>query len=162
MAYQALQGVTITPKGSRNRFVAQKWGVSQAFGGWIFGGDYSIGYSNRPTEIKLKIVLEAGDITSKNPQSFDIGMDDLKCDAGPGGAGSESLFDIDFNGVKFTDFVLFNYDLDIQPMQKTLSVTFRDYSVILDKVYIGLVKRQGSEFVNTAYAEGEIPVVCPD
>lgn len=163
MGYQKLQGVRITPKGAKNRFVKQNWGVAQAFGGWIFSADCSIGFSDKPTEINLKIVLESDSNTNLSiPQTFDISKDDLKCSAEEGGSANESLFDIDFNGVKFTDFVLFSYSLDIQPQQKTLSVSFQDYSVLLNKIYIGLIKRQGSEFIKTSYAEGEIPVVCPD
>jgi len=163
MGYQKLQGVRITPKGTKNRFVKQNWGVAEAFGGWIFSADCSIGFSDKPTEINLKIVLESdSNINLFIPRTFDISKDDLKCSAEEGGSANESLFDIDFNGVKFTDFVLFSYSLDIQPQQKTLSVSFQDYSVLLNKIYIGLIKRQGSEFIKTSYAQGEIPVVCPD
>jgi len=163
MGYQALQGVTITPKGAKNRFVNQNWAASQAFGGWIFNSDCNIGYSNQPTQINFKIILESdSNINSLTPKTFDITKDDLKCTAEEGGRDNESLFDIDFNGVKFTDFILYSYNLDIQPQQKTLSVSFRDYSVILDKIYIGLIKRQGNQFIKTSYAAGEVPVVCPD
>ena len=138
MGYQKLQGVRITPKGIKNRFVKQNWGVAEAFGGWIFNADCSIGFSDKPTEINLKIVLESdSNINLSIPQTFDISKDDLKCSAEEGGSANESLLDIDFNGVKFTDFVLFSYSLDIQPQQKTLSVSFQDYSVLLNKIYIG-------------------------
>lgn len=164
MAYQALQGVKITPKGANNRFVAQNWATSQAFGGWIFSANCSIGFSDKPTEINMRIVIESDTANLYNlvPQTFDIRQSDLQCSAGQGGIQNESLFDIDFNGVKFENFVLFGYDLDIQPAQKTLSVTFKDYSVILDKIYVGLLKRQGIEHLRTSAAAGLIPVVCPD
>lgn len=163
MSYQKIQGVKILPKGSKNRFVSQNWGVSEAFGGWIFNASCSIGFSDKPTEISMKIVLESNsDLGTLIPKVFDIDQEDLKCSAGTGGSGNESLFDIDFNGVKFEDFILFSYDIDIQPQQKTLSVTFRDYSLILDKIYVGLIKRQGSEFIKLANASGIIPMVCPD
>jgi hypothetical protein len=165
MAYQALQGVKITPKGSQkyNRFVDKNWGVSQAFGGWIFSADCSIGFSDKPTEINMKIVIESNNnLSSLTPQVFDIHPSDLQCSAWEGGVQNESVFDIDFNGSKFEDFVLFSYDLDVQPTQKTLSVVFKDYSVILDKIYIGLVKRQGVQYLKSAQASGLIPVACPD
>lgn len=163
MAYQALQGVQITPKGSNNRFVNQNWQPSQAFGGWIFKADCNIGFSDKPTEIRMQVIIESNsNINTLTPQTFDIYSSDLQCGAFQGGAQNESLYDINFNGALFQDFVLFSYDLDVTTQQKTLSVTFRDYSVILDKIYIGLTKRQGIGFLNTAQASGIIPAVCPD
>lgn len=163
MSYQRLQGVKITPKGAQNRFANKAWGVSEAFGGWIFSADCSIGFSDKPTELSMKIILESpSDLSALTPATFDILKEDLKCSAGIGGRNNESLFDIDFNGVKYTDFILFSYDIDIQPNQKTLSVVFKDYSILLDKIYVGLIKRQGSEHIRLSSAAGLIPMVCPD
>jgi hypothetical protein len=163
MAFQALKGVSIIPKGANNRYVSQNWQTSQAFGGWIFKADCKIGFSDKPTEISMQIVLETNsDLSNLVPQVFDISPNDLQCGAGAGGTEQESLYDIDFNGVLLSDFVLFSYDMDIQPNQKTLSVVFKDYSIVLDKIYVGLIKRQGTEFIKSAQASGIIPVVCPD
>lgn len=165
MGYQALQGIKITPKGSynlsrfSNTFEASSWPTSFAFGGWIYNASCDIGFSNQPTEIKLSIVLEAG---SKKQVSavFNIKPQDLRCDAGNGA--DENLYDIDFNGVKFTDFILYHYEISIESSNKILSVTFKDYSVILDKIYIGLIKKQGNKYVSTASSLIEFPVNCTD
>ena len=60
MGYQALNGITIKPKGSYNisRFQRsfdgnQAWPTSFAFDGWIYNASCDIGFSNQPTEIKL-------------------------------------------------------------------------------------------------------------
>ena len=165
MAYQLLQGVTVTPKGNYNlsRFTKSmlngSWPTSFAFGGWIYSANSDIGFSNQPTEIKLSIVLEVADQSQKYA-TFDIQDADLKCDAGDGG--DENLYDIDFNGIKFTDMVLYDYSISIEPTSKILNVTFKDYSIILDKIYVGLLKRQGNQFVYSATSRLEFPVICPD
>jgi len=165
MAYQLLQGVQITPKGTYNlgRFGKDmahgSWPTSFAFGGWIYNASTDIGFSNQPTEIKVSIVLEVTD-KAQRYAFFNIKDTDLKCDAGNGG--DENLYDIDFNGVRFTDFILYDYSLSIEQNQKILTVTFKDYSVILDKIYVGLIKRQGNLFTYSAPSILQFPVICPD
>ncbi len=165
MAYQLLQGIQISPKGAYNlgRFgasmVGGRWPQSYAFGGWVYSAACEIGFSSQPTEIKVSIVLELGSKT-QSYAFFNIKDDDLKCDAGKGG--DENLYDIDFNGVAFTDMVLHDYSISIESSAKILTATFKDYSMILDKIYVGLIKRQGSKFIYSASSRLEFPVICPD
>lgn len=165
MAYQLLQGIQVTPKGNYNlgRFSKSiqngSWPVSYAFGGWIYSATSEIGFSAQPTEIKLNIVLEVIDMAQKYA-FFDVQDADLKCDAGNGA--DENLYDIDFNGVKFSDMVLYDYSISVEPNAKILTVTFKDYSLILDKIYIGLLKRQGNAFPYWSTSKLEFPVICPD
>jgi hypothetical protein len=165
MAYQVLQGVKVTPKGNYNlgRFskslVGGSWPTSFAFGGWIYNADCEIGFSAQPTEIKVSIVLEVID-RAQRYAFFDIRDTDLKCDAGLGK--DENLYDIEFNGINFTDFILYQYDISIENNAKILNVTFRDYSAILDKIYVGLIKRQGNQFIASIPEKIEFPIVCPD
>lgn len=165
MAYQVLEGVRISPKGSyntsrfKNDFEGGSWPNSFAFGGWIYNATTAVGFNSQPTEIKIDIVLEARDKSQKYG-FFDINQADLKCDAGNGG--DENLFDIDFNGVSFTDMILYSYDISIENGAKILSVTFKDYSIILDKIYIGLLKRQGNKHSYTSTSKIEFPVNCTD
>lgn len=165
MAYQILQGIKVTPKGSYNLarfskgFNGEPWPRSFSFGGWIYNASTEIGFSNQPTEIKLSIVLEAKDYKQISAV-FDIRNEDLRCDAGLGG--DENLYDIDFNGVSFSDFILYSYELSIENNNKILSVVFRDYSTILDKIYVGLLKRQGNKHIYTASSIIQFPVKCTD
>ena len=165
MAFQLLQGIQITPKGNYNltRFNASmingSWPTSFAYGGWIYNATCEIGFSNQPTEIKISIVLEAGS-KEQAYAFFDIKETDLKCDAGDGG--EENLYDIDFNSIRFSDFILHDYNIAIEANTKILTVTFKDYSIILDKIYVGLLKRQGDKFVYTANSRLEFAVICPD
>lgn len=165
MAFQVLQGIKVTPKGSHNlgrfsdAYQGGEWPRSFAYGGWIYNASCDIGFSNQPTEIKLSIVLEAKD-RAQVSAVFDIRNEDLRCDAGEGG--DENTYDIDFNGVTFTDFVLYSYEISIENNNKILSVVFKDYSIILDKIYIGLLKRQGNKHVYTAASLIQFPVNCPD
>jgi hypothetical protein len=165
MAFQALQGIRITPRGSynltrfSNGFEGQSWPTAFAFGGWVYDASCDIGFSANPTEIKLNIVLEASD-REQVSAVFDIKTEDLRCDAGDGG--DENVFDINFNGVNFTNFLLYSYDISIEGGSKILSVQFKDYSLVLDKIYVGLLKRQGNKFVHSAVSTVEFPVACPD
>lgn len=165
MAFQLLKGVQVTPRGNYNlgRFskslVNGAWPNSFAFNGWIYQATTDIGFSNQASEIRLSIVLEVSDRDQKYA-FFDIKDEDLKCGAGNGG--DENWFDIDFNGVKFSNFYLYSKEIGIENGEKILNVTFKDYSIILDKIYIGLLKRQGKEFVRDANATISFAVLCPD
>jgi hypothetical protein len=165
MGYQALQGVRVTPRGSynlsrfSNTFEGKSWPTSFGWGGWIYNADCNIGFSNTPTEITLNIVLEA-DERQQMSSVFNINTQDLRMDAGDGN--DENLYDINFNGINFTDFVLYSYDISIEAGSKVLTVVLKDYSVILDKIYVGLLKRQGNKFVRSAVSEVRFPVNCPD
>lgn len=165
MAYQLLQGIQVTPKGNYNlgRFgstmINGSWPQSFAFGGWIYNAECEIGYSEQPTEIKLSIVLEVANQT-ESYQFFNIQDSDLKIDAGNGG--DENLYDINFNGIIFQDMVLYEKQIEIQNKNKILTVTFKDYSVILDKIYVGLLKRQGAQYVYTANCTLSFNVNCQD
>lgn len=165
MGYQLLQGVQITPKGAYNvsrfsqDFVNGSWPNSFAFGGWIYNTEVNIGFSSQPTEIRVSIVLEVIDKAQKYA-FFNIEDNDLRCDAGNGG--DENLYDFNFNGITFTDFILYEKEIAIESNTKILNVTFRDYSCILDKIYVGLLKRQGAVFVHTASSTLTFPVRCPD
>jgi hypothetical protein len=165
MAYQVLQGIKVTPKGAynlgrfSNSYQGGEWPRSFAYGGWIYNASSEIGFSNQPTEIRLSIVLEAKDHAQVSAV-FDIRNEDLRCDAGLGG--DENLYDIDFNGLSYTNFILHSYEINIESNNKILSVVFKDYSVILDKIYVGLLKRQGNKYVYTAASLLQFPVVCPD
>jgi len=166
MGYQALNGITVKPIGSQNisRFQrtfdnTQSWPTSFAFGGWIYNASCDIGFNNQPSEIRLSIVLETEN-KSQQAAVFDINIHDLKGDAGNGA--DENLYDINLNGISFTNFVLFSYEINVETGPKILNVTFKDYSVVLDKIYIGLIKRQGNRHVYTARSLIDFPINCAD
>lgn len=160
---QKLQGVKITPRGSTNRFASQNWPNSYAFGGWIYDVSTTIGYNNSPTEIKMSIVLETSTF-DQSAARFDINKDDLKCDAGAGGLNNETWFDIELEGINFKNFLLYEYNFSIEVNQKVLSVTFKDYSIILDKIYVGLFKKQSyiQLFERNVLCKVQFPVQCQD
>lgn len=165
MGYQLLKGIVITPTGARNQarwsssLSGGVWPTSFAFGGWIYNSSVDIGFSEKPTEIKLGIVLEVLDKAQKYAY-FDVNDDDLRCDAGNGG--EENLFNLNINGINFNNFVLYEYSISIENNSKILNVTFKDYSVILDKIYIGLLKRQGNLYTHVATSQLSFNVRCPD
>jgi hypothetical protein len=161
MSKQILAGAKITPKGTNNRFVAQRWGPSQAFGGFIWEIDTSFHYSDKPVEVKASLVLQTSSF-SQSQAKFDIQPTDLHCDAGIGGFSNEILYDINLDGLVLQDFLLYEYNFSIEAGQKVLNVTFKDYSVILDKIYIGLFKKQGYTYPHYVSSLLELPIRCQD
>ena len=162
MAIKTLEGIRIEPKG--NRFEAQNWVNGYAFGGGIYNASVDVGLSQQPTTISLSVVLsnlgEAGETDySDDPKTFDVSKDDLRLGTSDG---IESLFNIVINGKSFDDFVLFSYDKDIQAGTKLLQIQFKDYSVMLDKIYVGLINRQGNKFVHRGIKQGDFTLKCPD
>ena len=164
MAVKVLKGIKVSPRG--NRFQPQNWARSYAFGGWIYSTNGVINFGESPSEISLSIALgnlgeeDFSNEFSEEPKTFDIKKTDLRL--GAPGRNQESLFDIDINGSVFNDYVLYSYDIDIQPNQKILNVVFKDYSVILDKIYVGLIKRQGAKYIHRTNISGIFPIKCPD
>ena len=158
---QILQGVKITPRGSGNRFVSQNWPNSFAFNGWIYNVSTTIGFSEKPTEVRISVVLETMTF-SQSKAKFDILESDLRCDAGGGGLNSEIWYDFDIEGFSLKNFVLYSYDYSIESGQKILNVIFRDYSIILDKIYVGLFKKQGYKHPHLLNCQIELPIRCLD
>jgi len=158
---QTLQGVKVTPKGNNNRFAAQSWPNSYAFGAWIYNTSVNIGFSNRPNEIKMSLVLETSTF-SQGAAFFDITQSDLHCDAGNGGLANEIWFDINIEGLTFSNYLLYSYDFSIEAGRKILNVIFKDYSVILDKIYVGLFKKQGYAYQHKVNCQLTLPIRCQD
>jgi hypothetical protein len=158
---QVLQGVSVTPRGSNNRFVAQNWPNSYAFGGWIYNVSTNLGFNEKPTEVTLNIVLETTTY-SQTQAFFDIKKSDLHLDAGAGGLSNEVWFDLNIEGFQLQNFLLYSYDFSIENGQKILNVTFKDYSIILDKIYVGLFKKQGYLMPHSISCQLQLPIRCQD
>jgi hypothetical protein len=131
-----------------------QWPQGYAFGGWIYDAQVQLGFSKRPTQVTLSVVLE-NDSTINRIQRFDISDRLLEVslitESGEGGAAANfghefwagHFYTIDLHGIKFNRMYLFDYNISVESGQKTLSVTLKDYSLILDKIYVGLMNRQG-------------------
>ena len=152
---QDLKGITVLPSPALRRSNLFRknpnlWPRGFAFGGWIYDANVTLGFSKQPTEITLSLVLEND--SSFNPnKEFDI-HDDLLSNSlittsqHYGGSSSSAynfrhefykghFYTIDLHGIRFNRMYLFDYSISIEATQKTLAVTFKDYSIILDKIY---------------------------
>src|SRR5882724_395397 len=158
---QVLQGVSVMPRGGNNRFVSQNWPNSYAFGGWIYNVSTTLGFNEKPTEVTLNIILETSTF-SQTAAKFDITQSDLHCDAGIGGFSNETWYDMNIEGFQLQNFLLYSYNFSIENGQKILNVTFKDYSIILDKIYIGLFKKQGYLMPHTVSSQLQLPIRCQD
>jgi hypothetical protein len=98
-----------------------------SYGGFVFGLDFSMSYSDAPSKLTYKVVSPSG--TYINPT---IGSDS-----------SVRFGDFSFNGK------VFSYEIEESVSGKVLSVTLVDNSVILDKKYVvvfrpGIFGKMGS------------------
>lgn len=165
MGYQLLQGITVVPIGAANRYVALQSlfdATSKAFGGWIYNANVEIGFSQGPTSITLDISLDTQDGKYlSNLADFDITKDDLKVHNKA--TGEESYFEIRFGSKIYKPMFLSSFEISGSADSKTLKVKFLDYSIILDKIYIAIFKKQDykSDFRKYFSAMPEINALCP-
>jgi hypothetical protein len=99
-------------------------GSSKAYGGYIFNVNYVVGLNKVPSEITISFISESGSyqrptLSSTVPVKISIG----------------NLVDDTFYPISLSD--------KRSGGSKTLDVTFRDSSLILDKLFIGLHKQHG-------------------
>lgn len=169
MGYQKLKGVVVTPLGNGNRFYTDAtlkagFGVaSKAFGGWIYNASVEIGFSQQPTSITLDITLDVQDGEYKtNTSDFRIKKEDLKVSA-PGGTAGESYYEIKFGTKVYKPMFLSSYEISGSADSKTLKVKFLDYSIILDKIYIAVFKKQAYDRTKSRFfkATPVLNVLCP-
>ena len=87
-------------------------------------------------------------------------------------------YSISLHGIKFNRMYLYDYSISVEPNQKTLAVTLKDYSLMLNKVYVGLMKRQGphrfpgedvcdprsasKQLIRQTTAEARMTTLCPN
>ena len=165
MGYQLLQGITVVPFGVANRYAALQDlfnATSKAFGGWIYNANVEVGFSQGPTSITLDISLDTQDgkyLT--NLADFDITKDDLKVHNKA--TGEESYFEIRFGSKIYKPMFLSSFEISGSADSKTLKVKFLDYSIILDKIYIAIFKKQDykPDFRKYFSAMPEINALCP-
>ena len=120
-----------------------------------------MGFNDKPTEVTVNIVLETTTF-SQAAAVFDITKSDLHCDAGVGGLSNEIWYDLNIEGFQLSNFLLYSYNFSIENGQKILNVTFKDYSLILDKIYVGLFKKQGILMPHSISCQLQLPVRCQD
>ena len=162
---QELQGITVVPSPALRRSNllknASMWPRGYAFGGWIFDVQTDLGFSKQPTQITLNLVLE-NDNSVVNQKEFEINDNlltasmvtyDTRLDHPTQTAANffeekvmGHFYTIHLHGLTFNRMYLFDYSISIEATQKVLTVVFKDYSIILDKIYIGLANRQGPDW----------------
>ena len=132
MAIKFLQGVTY-----------QGGLPGQAFGGGIYGATVTIGNSQTPTKISLNIVKEWSDAVGSAYPINNSHLDVSK--------GSEKVITI--GGKVFPDMYLYSYSISTNSNAKTLTVDFVDKSLMLDKIFVGLIQRHAMGLA-TSYGGG--------
>lgn len=118
-------------------------GAGNAFGGGIYGASCEIGFSNGPTKISLNVVSTDGNYQSIIPNVY------------------STPYHINLNGKVFSGMYLYGYEKTKSAGTSVLSVDFVDSSIILDKVYVGLLHRHGNQKKQTQIVTGLFTVRCP-
>ena len=153
---QNIQGIRVSPSAALQASGLFSgpviWARGYAFGGWIYNSSLRLGFSKEPTELTLSVVLEASS-SNLSTAKFDISKRLLSSSLTAHGArgyfdenAKGHFYSIDMHGVSLKRMYLHDYSISIEANQKVLNVTFKDYSLILNKIYIGLTKRQGPAF----------------
>ena len=177
MGYQKIKGIKVEPVGGANRHLPDKalyWDkTGYAFGGWIYNTQLNIGFSQQPTTIELDIALDiqspsandSNTLNSTGPTagiSFDISSGDLSVSYDP--AKGENYYKINVGDNVYSPMHLISYDINGGSDSKVLRAKFVDYSAILDKVYVGLFKRQGynKTLSKKLVTNPRVDAMCPD
>lgn len=118
-------------------------GPGKAFGGGIYGASCEIGFSNGPTKIVLNVASEDGKYQSIVPNVY------------------STKYNINMNGKTFPGMFLYEFEKTKSAGSSLLVVHFIDGSVVLDKIYIGLLNRQGNAQKETNLQTASFSVRCP-
>jgi len=107
----------------------------KAFGGYIYSMNVQMGYTNGPTRITLNVVNDKGVYTATD-----------KTGNTPAGGFNSLLGTSDPYKLKIGDLdemflYLISYEIRTAVGQRVLTLQFVDTSVLLDKVFVGLINR---------------------
>jgi len=117
-------------------------GPGKAFGGGIYNASVNIGFSNNPTKISLGVVSEDGQFNPVSPQV------------------NASPYEIDINGKTFSGMYLFSYEKTKASDSSLMTLNFADSSIVLDKIYVGLLNRHGNQYRRSTLVSGLFNVRC--
>jgi len=125
--------------------------MGEAFGGGIYGASCSIGFSNSPTKITLNVISEDGqytidkdtdlNVTDTGPVSLQIGGKQIT-DPATGIATTDPGTAVTFNRM-----YIYSFSKSSSPGSKNLTVNLVDHSIMLDKIFVGLIGRHGTRAI---------------
>ena len=104
-------------------------GSNQIYGGYIFNGSVSFGFSNTKTTISISVVSENGnylvptqDLDTSDPQVIQFG-----------------------ENIVIDPAFLYEYSIEKRGDSRILQLTYVDGSILLDKIFVGLNYQHGFE-----------------
>jgi hypothetical protein len=123
-------------------------GSNQIYGGYIFNGSVSFGFSNNKTTISVSVVSENGnylipaqDLNTSDPQVIQFG-----------------------ENIVIDPAFLYEYSIEKRGDSRILQLTYVDGSILLDKIFIGLNYEHGfaQEDAQNKYLDAEFKChPCP-
>jgi hypothetical protein len=117
-------------------------GAGRAFGGGIYAASCQIGFSSGPTKITLNVASESGIYQSLQPNVT-------------------TPYNVNMNGNVFSGMYLVSYEKNKSPDSALLTLSFADSSIVLDKIFVGLLHRHGNTYKRTQLVTGTFTVRCP-
>jgi len=117
-------------------------GAGVAFGGGIYAAQAEIGFSAQPTRVTLNVVSESGQYQAVTLNT------------------ATNKWNINLNGKIFTGMYLYSYEKNRSPGASVMTVNFVDSSIMLDKIFIGLLNRHGNKFKQTSVQAATFTVRC--
>jgi hypothetical protein len=135
-----------------DKIILQGGEAGEAFGGYIYAMTVQMGYTSGPTKVTLNIVNNTGTYQPRDASGTDKGSfkDVLN---------TSDIWDLKVGELDEFKLHLISYNIKTSVNQRVLSLQFVDTSVILDKVFVGLINRH----VKVAdIAKGEAPVRSRD
>ena len=113
----------------------------EAFGAYITDMDYKAGFNGQASEVTMNLVHESSRLDKGRTFDDELNLQTLSTSLIQS-RGVPNAYRIEIAGNRYEPMFLYSYDTNIETDSKTSSVVFKDYSLILDKIYVGLAFRQ--------------------
>jgi hypothetical protein len=108
--------------------------AGKAFGGYIYAMTVQMGYTSGPTKITLNIVNNTGSYQPRDAEGTDKGsFNDV--------LNTSDIWSLKVGDLDAFKLHLISYNIKTSVGQRILSLQFVDTSVILDKIFVGLINR---------------------
>ena len=120
----------------------------QAFGGGIYNASCSMGFSGNPTKISLNLVAQDVDTLKQHITNNSLNVT------------STGYYDIEFGSLTFSNMMLYSYNFSDSATAKTATVNFVDWSIAMDKIFVGLVGRHDTENWSQRVMEVRFRAIC--
>ena len=105
----------------------------EAFGGHIYSLTVQMGYTDGPTRITLNIVNDTGVYTATDKNGNTSSFKDL--------LSTQDVYTLKIGDLNPFHLYIVGYDIRTTVGQRILTLQLADTSILLDKIFVGLINR---------------------